>query len=105
LKSYKFGDRVNATKALERRIDHQSDKNVYSWKELKIVVPIQAGLFLGYRYLRNGYRYHCFHDSNITVTKTIKVALVAPDSIRNPMYVLIENLQKCTDAAPDKEES
>ncbi len=57
-------------------------------------IKINNGIFLGYRYIKEGYiEYGGGVGNYFYCTKSTKVALISPDSKRNPIYVPIDNLK------------
>jgi hypothetical protein len=65
---------------------------LFTYWDLKLI-EINKGIFLGYRYIKEGYiEYDPENGNYFYCTKSTKVALISPDSKRNPIYVPIDDL-------------
>jgi hypothetical protein len=65
---------------------------LFTYWSLKLI-EINKGIFLGYRYIKDGYIEYGIVGNYFNHTKITKVALISPDSKRNPIYVPIDNLK------------
>jgi hypothetical protein len=81
------GQVVEVNKVMKRK--YSNNKGFWEAEEIES----KTGLFLGFRYLRNGFmKWSEYYGSKFVPTETVKVCLVSFDAIANPVYAPVDEV-------------
>ena len=91
-----FGSKVSTNYVLKRSYYKSESGNYlqFYWMKVKLVTPIENGIFLGERNISNGI---CTHDyetgTSYKPQKHLRVGLVCLTESKNPVYVYLEDIK------------
>jgi hypothetical protein len=86
-----FGDRVSIESKLVRRCPIIEGERLYVW--VRSPYLCSNCIFLGYRTVRNGTVDRDEESTYFTAKEFIKVALVSPSLLLNPVYVPLDKIK------------
>lgn len=91
--NFKLGDPVISLGKMERTCHTRTPCSNTVWWRARTCQPV-AGIYIGYRYLRNGILVHSPKaEAYLSCTHTTRVALIVTSERTNPIYVPFSHLK------------